>query len=67
MSDLIAPVAVKELPTLNQDILALLFEIRMELRIQNEILVESLNSRMELDKMRCDPFYNGFPGEANTR
>jgi len=67
MSDLIAPVAAKELPSLDKDILTLLFEIRMELRIQNELLVAGLNlQRTDLDAYRKDPYYSGFTG-ADTR
>jgi len=67
MSELIAPVIVKELPSLNEDILTLLFEIRMELRILNTILAEGLNSQINAEDLRQDPYYNGSPGEANTR
>ena len=67
MSDIIAPIRVEELPALNQDILALLFEIRMELRVLNTILAEGLNSRVDLDNLRQDPYYNGSTVDANSR
>ena len=67
MSDLIAPIAVKELPTLNEDILTMLFEIRMELRILNTLIADGLNSRIDPDELRQDSYYSGFPGEAQTR
>ena len=67
MSDIIAHIRVEELPALNQDILALLFEIRMELRVLNTILAEGLNSRVDLDNLRQDPYYNGSTVDANSR
>lgn len=70
MSDLIAPVAVKELPTLNEDILTLLFEIRMELRILNTLIADGLNSQIDPDELREDCYYNGADpntSPANTR
>ena len=67
MSDIIAPVTVKDLPSLNEDILTLLFEIRMELRILNTLIVDGLNSQIDPDTLRQDPYYTGFPGETHTR
>ena len=67
MSDLIAPVVVKDLPSLNDDILTMLFEIRMELRILNTLIADGLNSRIDPDDLRQDPHYTGFSGEAQTR
>ena len=57
--------ATNELPSLNQDILTLLFEIRMELRVLNTLIAETLNSRADLDQLRQDPYYNGAGG-TNT-
>ena len=67
MSDLIAPISVKELPTLNEDILTMLFEIRMELRILNTLIADGLNSRIDPDDLRRDPYYNDFPKGVTTR
>ena len=63
MSDLIAPVTVKELPTLNDDILTLLFEIRQELRVLNTLIADGLNSNIDPDDLRQDPYYNGSAPE----
>lgn len=59
MSDLIAPIQVKELPSLNEDILTLLFELRQELRILNTLIADGLNSRIDPEELRQDPYYNG--------
>ena len=67
MSDLITPVAVKDLPTLNDDIITMLFEIRMELRILNTLIADGLNSRIDPDELREDPYYNDFPRGVTTR
>ena len=67
MSDLIAPITVKELPTLNEDILTMLFEIRMELRILNTLIADGLNSQIDPDELRQDPYYNDFPSGVTTR
>ena len=68
MSDLLAPVNVSQVPRTQEDrerdILYLLFELRTELRIQNQLLVEGLNLNADLDVMRDDPYYNSFIDEA---
>ena len=66
MSDIIAPVAVKELPAINADILTMLFEIRMELRILNTLIADGLNSRIDPDELRQDPYYSGSSEDATT-
>ena len=67
MSDIIAPVAVKELPAINADILTMLFEIRMELRILNTLIADGLNSQIDPDELRKDPYYSGSVEEVTTR
>ena len=67
MSDIIAPVAVKELPAINADILTMLFEIRMELRILNTLIADGLNSQIDPDQLRQDPYYSGSVEEVTTR
>ena len=64
MSDIIAPVAVKDLPALTADMLTLLFEIRMELRILNTLIADGLNSRIDPDQLRQDPYYSGSVEDA---
>ena len=49
-------------PQLNDDILTLLFEIRMELRVLNTLIAETLNSQSDPDDLRQDPYYNGSNG-----
>ena len=66
MSDLIAPVAVRDLPAINTDILTMLFEIRMELRILNTLIADGLNSRIDPDELRQDPYYSGSSEDATT-
>ena len=66
MSDLIAPVAVRELPAINTDILTMLFEIRMELRILNTLIADGLNSQIDPDNLRQDPYYSGSVEDATT-
>ena len=54
-------------PALNEDILTLLFEIRMELRVLNTLIAETLNAQSDPDDLRQDPFYNGSdPADTNS-
>ena len=57
---------VGQLPGLNQDVLTLLFEIRMELRVLNTLIAETLNAQSDPDQLRQDPYYNGATDQAGT-
>lgn len=66
MSASTAPVTIKSLPVVADDILTMLFEIRQELRILNTIVTDGLNSRIDPEELRKDPYYSGSADDAGT-
>ena len=62
MSTTSVPTPNLKQPALNEDILTLLYEIRMELRVLNTLIAETLNSQSDPDDLRQDPYYNGSNG-----
>ena len=62
MSDLISPVDIRSISPLEEryenQLLQLLRDIRTELRVLNTQLAVNLNSQIDSDQLRSDPYYN---------